>query len=136
LAVDEAILRAVDALRPHLQPGPTTRVHDRAEHASVRRARRHLRERWNQRVPLEELAAVAGLSRFELVRRFRSETGLTPHAFQVNLRIARARALLTEGVTPAAVAADCGFADQPHLTRTFKRAVGVTPGRYARAGAG
>lgn len=136
LAVDEAILRAVDALRPHLRPGPTTRVHDRAEHAAVRSARRHLRELWNQRVPLEELAAVAGLSRFELVRRFRSETGLTPHAFQVNLRIARARALLTDGVTPAAVAADCGFADQPHLTRTFKPAVGVSPGRYARARAG
>jgi AraC-like DNA-binding protein len=51
----------------------------------------------------------------------------------VNLRIARARALLAGGASPAAVAADCGFADQPHLTRTFKRVVGVTPARYARA---
>jgi AraC-like DNA-binding protein len=79
---------------------------------------------------------VASLSRFELIRRFRADTGMTPHAFQVNLRIARARALLAAGVTPAAVAADCGFADQSHLTRTFKRAVGVSPGRYARAVAG
>jgi AraC-like DNA-binding protein len=102
----------------------------------VRRARRHLGERWDQRIPLADLAAVACLSRFELVRRFRAETGLTPHAYQINIRIARARALLAEGVMPAVVAAECGFADQPHLTRAFKRAVGVTPARYARAVAG
>ena len=80
-----------------------------------------------ERVSLAELSRVAGLSRFELVRRFRAQTGLTPHAFQTNLRIQRARALLTAGEPAAAVAAECGFADQPHLTRTFKRAVGVTP---------
>jgi AraC-like DNA-binding protein len=135
LAVEEALLRAVDALRPHLRPGPPTRGRDRAEHAPVRRAREHLRERWDQRVPLAELAAVAGLSRFELVRRFREQNGITPHAFQTNLRVEEARRLLSAGVPPAAVAAGCGFADQPHLTRTFKRAVGVSPARYARAAA-
>jgi AraC-like DNA-binding protein len=76
---------------------------------------------------------VAGLSRFELIRRFRRQNGLTPHAFQRDLRIERARALLGEGVPGAAVAAACGFADQPHLTRVFKRMVGVAPGAYARA---
>jgi AraC-like DNA-binding protein len=86
-------------------------------------------------VTLGELAAVAGLSRFELVRRFREQIGIPPHAFQTNLRIEQARRLLAGGVAPAAVAATCGFADQPHLTRTFKRAVGVTPARYARAAA-
>ena len=84
-------------------------------------------------MPLVELSAVAGLSRFELVRRFGAQIGLTPHAFQTNLRIARAKALLTTGAAPAAVAAACGFADQAHLTRTFRLAVGVTPARYARA---
>jgi AraC-like DNA-binding protein len=79
------------------------------------------------------LSAVAGLSSFELVRRFREQLGLTPHAFQTNLRIARARALLRAGEPIARVAAACGFADQPHLTRTFKRAVGVTPGRFVSA---
>jgi len=133
LAIDEAALLAVDALRPHLRPGPVARAGGRAEHVAVRRARRHLEERWDQPLPLADLASVACLSRFELVRRFRSEIGMTPHAFQVNLRIARARAMLAAGVPPAVVAADCGFADQPHLTRTFKRGVGVTPGCYARA---
>jgi AraC-like DNA-binding protein len=99
----------------------------------VRRARAHLRERWDQRVSLAELSAAAGLSRFELVRRFREQNGVTPHAFQTNLRVEQARRLLAAGVPPAQVAARCGFADQPHLTRVFKRAVGVTPARYARA---
>jgi AraC-like DNA-binding protein len=130
LGVDEAVLAAVDALRPHLTPGPPAR-RTRPEHAAVRRARRHLEERWAQPVRLEELAAVARLSRFELARTFRAQVGLPPHAFQLDLRVRRARALLAAGEPPVAVAAACGFADQSHLHRVFKRAVGVTPGRYA-----
>jgi AraC-like DNA-binding protein len=133
LAVDEAVLQAVKGLRPHLKPGPPNPGRGRPEHAAVRRARSHIAEHWDGPVRLADLSAVAGLSRFELVRRFRAQTGLTPHAFQTNLRIARARELLTAGEPPAGVAAACGFADQPHLTRTFKRAVGVTPARFAAA---
>ncbi len=133
IAIEEAVLQAVAALRPHLRPGSPNRTRDRAEHAAVRRARAHLRERWNQRVTLAELSNVAGLSRFELVRRFREQNGVAPHAFQTNLRVQEARRLLAAGAPPAIVAADCGFADQPHLNRVFKRAVGVSPGRYARA---
>ena len=132
LVRDEAVLRAVAALGPHLRPGPAA-PRDRVEHAAVRRAVAHLRERWAEPVPLAELAAVAGLSRFELVRRFRAQVGLPPHAFQVDLRILRAREQLRAGHPPAEVAAACGFADQAHLTRTFRRHVGTTPGRYARA---
>lgn len=132
LELDEAVAAAVDALRPHLRPGPSP-LRGGYEHAAVRRARAHLQEHWDTAVPLAELSAVAGLTRFELVRRFRAQTGLTPHAFQTNLRIERARRMLSGGAAIAEVAADCGFADQPHLTRTFKRAVGVTPGRFAAA---
>ncbi len=129
LEVDEAVLAAVGALRPHLRPGPPP-ARTRPEHAAVRRARAYLRERWDQPVPLAELSARAGLSRFELVRTFRAQVGLPPHAYQLDLRVAHARRLLARGEPPAAVAAACGFADQAHLTRTFKRAVGVTPARY------
>lgn len=133
IAIEEAVLHALAALRPHLRPGPPARGRNRAEHAAVRRAREHLRERWDQRVTLDQLSNIAGLSRFELVRRFREQNAVTPHAFQTDLRIAEARRLLSAGVAPAEVAATCGFADQPHLSRVFKRTVGVSPGRYARA---
>jgi AraC-like DNA-binding protein len=132
LALDTAVLEAVDGLRPHLRPGPPARRGGR-EHAAVRRAREHLRERWADPVSLADLASAAGLSRFELARRFRAETGMPPHAYQLDLRIGQARRLLTAGHAPAEVALDCGFADQAHLTRVFRRTVGVTPGRYARA---
>jgi AraC-like DNA-binding protein len=132
LAVDAAVLAAVEALRPHLRPVPRAR-RTRPEHAAVRRARSYLEERWAAPVTLAELAAHAGLSRFELARTFRAQVGLPPHAFQLDLRIARARTLLAGGEPAAAVAAQCGFCDQAHLTRVFKRAVGVTPARYARS---
>jgi AraC-like DNA-binding protein len=130
LELDEPVLGAIDALRPHLLPGPAP-AGGRYEHRAVRRARAHLLERWDRPVSLVELAQAAGLSRFELIRRFRQQTGLTPHAYQTNLRIARARTMLSAGEPPAWVAAACGFADQPHLTRTFRRLVGVTPARFA-----
>ena len=134
LRLDEAVHDALDGLRPHPRPGPPDRrAPSLAEHAAVRRAREHLREHFARAVPLGELAAVAGLSRFELVRRFRAQTGLTPHMLQSELRVKHARALLAAGTPPAEVAAACGFTDQAHLTRAFKRLVGVPPGRYARA---
>jgi AraC-like DNA-binding protein len=136
LAVEEKVLEAIAGLTPHLRGASVTvpaHHRERGEHAAVRRARLHLQDRWDQPVSLAELAGLAGLSRFELIRRFREQNGLTPHAFQRDLRIDRARALLSDGVPAAAVAAACGFADQPHLSRMFKRLVGVTPGAYARA---
>jgi AraC-like DNA-binding protein len=133
IAVEVPVVEAVAALRPHLRPLPGVRYRRRPEHAAVRRAVALLQERWNERVGLAELSAGVNLSPFELARRFRDQIGLPPHAFQIDLRIARARTLLAAGEPPAAVAAACGFADQPHLTRTFSRAVGVTPARYARA---
>jgi AraC-like DNA-binding protein len=82
---------------------------------------------------LDTLAKRAGLSRFEALRAFKKRYGLPPHAYQLCLRINHARRLLLEGAPAADVAARCGFADQSHFTRHFKRLNGITPMQYARA---
>lgn len=83
-------------------------------------------------VSLEDLARLANLSAYYLVRQFKRHFGLPPHAYQVQARLRLARQLLQRGDSPATVAADCGFHDQSHLSTHFKRAMGVPPGQYAR----
>lgn len=83
-------------------------------------------------VSLDELAAVAGIGKFRLVRLVRARTGLAPHALQIAHRIRLARRLLEQGETVAGAAAATGFADQSHLHRHFQAALGWTPGQYRR----
>lgn len=83
-------------------------------------------------IDLETLANKVGLNRFQALRAFKRRYGLTPHAYQLCLGVARARSMLNAGASPADVAARCGFVDQSHLNRHFKRHLGVTPMQYAR----
>ncbi|HUB39655.1 MAG TPA: AraC family transcriptional regulator [Streptosporangiaceae bacterium] len=120
-------------LRAHATPGPasgTTRSL-RAPQA-VAAVRGLLAERMADPPSLAELAALTGLSQFAVLRAFRDATGLPPHAYLNQLRVRRARLLLDDGLPPADVAAQTGFADQAHLTRHFKRVVGVPPAAYQR----
>ena len=82
---------------------------------------------------LAELAAIGGISPFQLVRGFSRATGLTPHAYLVQRRLQRARRLIAAGTGLAEAALCSGFSDQSHLTRLFVRAYGIPPGRYAAA---
>ena len=81
---------------------------------------------------LEDLAAEAGMSRFHLIRAFRHQTGLTPHAYLVQRRVHLARRMIQQGTPLAETAAACGFADQSHMTRQFARTFGAAPGAFAR----
>lgn len=78
-----------------------------------------------------ELASLAGVSRFQLLRGFACELGITPHAYLIQSRARLARAMLARGLSIAQAAAEAGFADQSHLTRAFVRQFGITPGRFA-----
>lgn len=83
---------------------------------------------------LAELAELAGMPRFALLRAFRAATGVTPHGYLLALRLRHAQQLLTAGHSVARAAADSGFYDQAHLHRHFRRAFAATPGQFARAG--
>jgi len=84
-------------------------------------------------VSLAELAALSGVSRFQLLRGFAREVGTTPHAYLVQRRVRLARQLLANGQTPVQAALQSGFADQSHMTRVFVRQLGITPSRYRAA---
>lgn len=104
-----------------------------SEPLAVARARELLDARLDCPPSLEELAAAVNLSPFHFARVFRQATGLPPHAWLKQRRLARARTMLRQGGAPLNVAFDLGFADQSHLSRQFKQAYGVTPGEYRRA---
>jgi AraC-like DNA-binding protein len=99
----------------------------------VRRARDLLHAQFNGEVSLDELASAAGVNKFSLLRAFSRELGMTPHAYQMQLRVARARRLITAGTPLAEVAQEIGYSEQSALNRAFKQLIGVTPGDYAQA---
>lgn len=100
------------------------------EQKAVKRAFDYLVANYAKPVSLEKLAAIANLSPFHFNRVFTKQFGMPPHAFQVHWRVSQAKKLLREGLDIAQTALHCGFADQSHLNRHFKRIIGITPGQY------
>jgi len=95
-----------------------------------------MRQRLADPLALEEMATVAGVSPFHFARQFKTATGHPPHDYLVRLRVDRAQELIRQHHrewTLAAVANECGFADQSHMARHFKRVLGVSPGEFAEA---
>lgn len=130
MAVEEAVIgsllcvvqkHSVHGLAPRRSTPPVARAVQRLESAP------------QLSTSLSELAAVSGVSRFQLLRGFSREIGTTPHAYLLQLRVRLARRLLAAGESPAGAALLSGFADQSHLTRAFVRQLGITPGRYQAA---
>jgi AraC-like DNA-binding protein len=116
---------------PPLPPrGPAQRA--RRQMDGVDRVGAHLRAHVAQSLSLDELATVAGLSKFYLLRAFRRAYGVTPHGYQRQLRLAHAWQAIANGHPLTRATYDAGFADQSHLTRQFAALFGVTPARCAR----
>lgn len=157
-AVSPAAVRAAHALRRHLllggqaNPDTTTEAVDVLRAALLQRmaegwnpaadwltparlaaVERLIAERMEQRIGVADLAAALGLSAGFLTLAFRGALGTTPHRYLLERRLARARARLAATGKPIAViAAECGFADQAHLTRHMRATFGVTPAAYRR----
>jgi AraC family transcriptional regulator len=86
----------------------------------------------DQKLTLMSLAAIAHLSPSYFSALFKQSTKLTPHQYVVQCRINRAKQLLLQGMSVAEVALDLGFSHQSHLSRHFKRLVGVTPKEFLK----
>lgn len=93
----------------------------------------YLHQHVDENVSLETLSQLAGVSPYHMVRQFKRRFGLPPHAYQIQRRIRMAKDLLKQGVTLADCAIRCGFHDQSHLHRHFKRTMGITPKQYQKA---
>lgn len=91
----------------------------------------YLRAYYYENISLNDLSELTQTNPFVLLRKFRKETGVTPHDYLNNIRIIHARNFIHSGMNLIDIALHCGFSDQSHLTRKFKSKVGVTPGRYA-----
>lgn len=100
----------------------------------LRRATDFIREHCLRTIRLEELATMSGLSQSHFSHSFKVATGMTPHDWQMQARLDRAKDLLKSGhLMLTAVAAETGFSDHAHFSRTFRKHVGVSPSQWKRS---
>ena len=85
------------------------------------------------KLSIAKMSQKVNISSYHLIRKFSSETGLTPHKFQMQCRIRKAQELLREGHKVSDVAQMVGFCDQSHMDRVFRKHVGITPEEYMKS---
>ena len=115
----------------HAQPGADDEPC--ASPPGIRRVRELIDVHFAERLCLADLATLAAMSPFHLIRLFRRHYGVPPHRYLELVRVEHARRMLQGGASISEIAFATGFSDQSHLTRHFKRVLGVTPGSYSRS---
>lgn len=108
------------------------RTANRRERPAIRAAREYMEIHYADDISIASLAALVSLSPHHFARAFGREVGLPPHTYLEIIRIRKAREFLDRGDTVVSAALSAGFVDQSHLTKRFKRFLGVTPGKYAK----
>lgn len=124
LAFEESLVECCVLL---LATHGTRRIESGAVHDQIAIVRDRLMD--DVTVPtLAELADLAGMSRFQVLRRFKAQYGVPPHAWLMCRRVEQARRMIRSGVGLAESASASGFSDQSHMTRVFVKHYGYTPG--------
>ncbi len=96
--------------------------------STLQQVTEYIHEHLHQDLKLVELSAIAQLSPYHFLRLFKQRIGITPHQYILQRRIEKAKHLLKHSeLSIADIAVLTGFSDQSHLTRCFKRIVGITP---------
>lgn len=112
---------------------PLGLTRQRLDNVRFRRVLDFITEHLEDDLSIAKLADVACLSSFHFVRMFHDRVGVPPHHFVSSLRLERAKVMLRAGKLPLAqIAYACCFSSQSNFTRSFKRAVGLSPGAYRR----
>jgi AraC-like DNA-binding protein len=128
LLMDDAVMRISAGLSR--QAGMPRKSMKATARIAVMRARDVLESHCDGAVGSDMLEAATGLDRYDLARQFRRLLGTSPHRYLIMRRLDRAKRLIAEGSSLADAAIGSGFADQAHFTRHFRRAFGMTPGRW------
>jgi AraC family transcriptional regulator len=99
-----------------------------------RKVRDHIDGNLDSSILVEDLADLVSLSAAHFCRAFKKSFCATPHAYIVQRRVMRAQELMRSTRSPLSqIALDCGFADQTHLSKLFRRLTGRTPNAWRRA---
>lgn len=102
----------------------------RQRRAKLAQVKSYMDENFKEQIRLDDLAQISGMTKFSLLRNFKADYKLSPHAYLINQRINYAKQLLLEGKTIASTAVTCGFFDQSHFVKTFRHYMGIAPIDY------
>jgi len=130
---DENLVELVRRLHELCGSGISSPRHGDDDAGAAQRMRAYIEDHLLEPVRLSELGSPVSLPPYAAVRVFKKRFGLPPHRYHLQRRIDVARTLIRERIPLAGVSHHCGFADQAHFTRAFRRTLGFTPGAYARS---
>lgn len=102
------------------------------QYAKVRQSKHYMEKFYFEKVELDDLAKAAFMSRFHYVRVFQRMYGVTPRVYLRDLRISKAKALITEGLSITRVCSEVGYDSVPTFSTVFKKCTGHAPSAYQR----